>query len=292
MKRRFTRFACFDWSGAAVSHPPGIALAVAEESGPPRLVPPPEGHRFWSRGAALDWLRDVADRGEDMLIGMDLSPALPFVDQDTYFPDWPESPPDARALWCLVETLCADDPYLSVPSLLVHAEIRRHFRQHRNRGDLYPAGAGRMRECERGQHAMGLSPYSCLNLVGAAQVGKSSLTAMRLFHRLDGAIPIWPFDPLPASGPVIVEIYTSLAALEAGRAKSRAKMRDGAALDAALVALGSPPHSPLDRYSDHATDALLTAVWLRHVHGQASRWSPAGLTRQIAQTEGWTFGVV
>ncbi len=289
--RRFARFACFDWSGAAVAHPPGIALAVAEADGPPRLVPPPAG-RFWSRAAALDWLADSAARGEDMLIGMDLSPALPFHDAGAYFPGWAPSPCDAHALWALVEQLCADDPHLSAASILTHGDIRRHFRQHRDQGDLYPAGAGRMRLCELGQRAMGLSPYSCLNLVGAAQVGKSSLTAMRLFHRLAGVIPIWPFDPVPARGPLIVEIYTSLAAREAGRSKGRAKMRDGAALDAALAAIGAPPHVPLARYDDHATDALLTAAWLRHVHGETARWAPAALNDAIARTEGWTFGVV
>ncbi|WP_443970568.1 hypothetical protein [Sphingobium sp. CR28] len=290
MIRRFHRFACFDWSGAAVSHPPGIALAVAEAEGPPRLIPPPEG-RFWSRASALDWLGEVAARNEDMLIGMDLSPAMPFVDHGAYFPGWADTPADARALWQLVETLCTEDPHLSAGGVLAHPELRRHFRQHRDLGDLYPAGAGRMRVCELGQRQMGLSPYSCLNLVGAAQVGKSSLTAMRLFHRLGGAIPIWPFDPVPASGPLIVEIYTSLAALEAGRTKSRSKMRDGAALDTALAAFGSPPHAPIPRYTDHATDALLTAAWLRHVHGEPARWSPAGLSDEIACTEGWTFGV-
>jgi hypothetical protein len=149
-----------------------------------------------------------------------------------------------------------------------------------------------MRICELGQRRMGLSPYSCLNLVGAAQVGKSSLTAMRIFHRLSGAIPVWPIDPVPAHGPLIVEIYTSLAAMQAGRPKNRAKMRDAQALDDALAALGSPPHAPLRRYTDHATDALLTAAWLRLVHGREALWSPADLSRDIAQTEGWTFGVV
>ena len=285
----FTRFACFDWSGQAVARPKGIALAVAEAQGPPRLIAPPDGG--WSRLDALGWLQGIAQRQEAMLIGMDLSPAFAFADHDAYFPGWPDSPDDARALWALVDGHCGDDPHLSAGGFLRHGQARRHFRQHRDCGDLYPAGAGRMRVCEQGQKAQGLSPYSCFNLVGAAQVGKSSLTAMRLFHRLDGAIPIWPFDPVPASGPMIVEIYTALAAMAAGRSKSRSKMRDGAALDAALGALGSPAHIPLPSYDDHATDALLTAAWLRAVHGREALWRPRALTPKIARTEGWTFGV-
>ena len=69
------------------------------------------------------------------------------------------------------------------------------------------------------------------------------------------------------------------------------KLRDGPALDAALAALGSAPHTPLTRYDDHATDAILTAAWLRQMANRAELWQPAALTAQIARTEGWTFGV-
>src|SRR3546814_10514255 len=60
---------------------------------------------------------------------------------------------------------------------------------------LFGLGRGRLRVCEHGQAAMGLSPQSCFNLVGAAQVGKSSLTCMRVLNRLRGRVPVWPFDP-------------------------------------------------------------------------------------------------
>jgi hypothetical protein len=138
---------------------------------------------------------------------------------------------------------------------------------------------------------MGLSPTSCFNLVGAAQVGKSSLTGMRVLHRLAGRVPIWPFDPLPSHGPVIVEIYTTIAARAAGIRKGLSKMRDAASLDAALAKLGSEPHQPLARYDDHATDAILTAAWLRANADRPELWTPATMTAHIAQTEGWTFGV-
>ena len=143
---------------------------------------------------------------------------------------------------------------------------------------------------EERQRAQGLNPYSNLNLVGAAQVGKSSLTGMRMLHRLDRRLPVWPIDPLPASGSVIVEIYTSLAAIAAGLPKGRTKIRDAATLDAALARLGSRPHVPLARYVDHATDAILTAAWLRAASSDAALWEPTGLAA-VAATEGWTFGV-
>jgi hypothetical protein len=143
---------------------------------------------------------------------------------------------------------------------------------------------------EHRQRACGLAPYSCFNLVGAAQVGKSSLTAMRMMHRLGREIPIWPFDPVPETGSVIVEIYTSLAARAAGIRKGLSKLRDARALDAALAKLGCEPHMPLQHYTDHATDAILTSAWLRTVAHEDHLWSPDGLA-DVASTEGWTFGV-
>ena len=140
--------------------------------------------------------------------------------------------------------------------------------------------------------AQGLNPYSNLNLVGAAQVGKSSLTGMRLLHRAQHRLPIWPFDPDPGAGSLIVEIYTSLAALAAGKRKGQSKI-GAEELDMRLAAFSCDPHVPLAaRYSDHATDALLTAAWLRHAHADPALWAPRGLNTQIARTEGWTFGVV
>jgi hypothetical protein len=285
--KRFTRFAAIDWSGQAVARPKGLALALADEG----LAAPELIHREggWSREGLADWI--AAQAGEDMVIGLDLSAGFPFLDQSAYFPGWEASPGHARALWALVEQISAADPHLGCASFVAHGEARRHFRQRADLGDLHPPGRGRLRICEYGQQAMGLSPYSCFNLIGAAQVGKSSLTGMRMLHRLTGRVPVWPFDPLPQRGAVVVEIYTALAARAAGIRPGRSKLRDAAALDAALGTMGSSPHTPLPRYDDHATDAILTAAWLRQTANRAELWQPGSLTAQIAQTEGWTFGV-
>lgn len=288
MNRRFTRFAAIDWSGQAVARPAGLAVAEVRDGGP-ALVPCEGG---WSRDAILDWLTMLADDEADMLIGLDLSPALPFVDVDGYFPGWTDSPGDARALWAMVDRMAADDPHLAATSVVNDDELSRHFRRHRLCGDRFGQGRGRLRLCEERQRAAGFSPTSCFNLVGAAQVGKSSLTGMRVLHRLDGRIPFWPFDPVPASGPVLVEIYTTIAARAAGVRAGRSKLRDADQLDAALGNLGSTPHVPSPRYDDHATDALLTAAWLRRVAQDAALWSPPALSNHVARTEGWTFGVV
>ncbi len=285
---RFRHFVAIDWSGAVGARQPGIAIAVCGHGDDaPLLVRP--GH-IWSRHEVLDWL--TADLPEDAIVGFDLSPAFAFADAGAYFPEWSETPGNARSLWALVDRLCDDDPHLAASSFVDHAEASRYFRRHGGlTGDRFGIGRGRLRVVEHRQQAHGLSPYSCFNLVGAAQVGKSSLTGMRLFNRIAATLPVWPFDPLPVSGSVIVEIYTSLAARQAGLRAGLSKMRDAASLDMALISLGSDAHSALLRYTDHATDAILTSAWLRKVADDPALWNPDGLS-DVAQTEGWTFGVV
>ncbi|UVI40505.1 hypothetical protein [Qipengyuania spongiae] len=290
---RFAHFLAIDWSGAKGARQKGIALAIADaRGGPPVLV---ERGRGWGREGVLAVLRDELPR--DTLVGLDLGIGLPHADCGAFFPGEASSPPDAAALWALVDGICADDPHLGAQGFVDHPAYRGFFRNGTETGAQFGCdgaahGRGRFRLTEHAQAAMGCKPYSNFNLVGAAQVGKSSLTGMRMLHRLRGHLPVWPVDPLPESGSVIVEIYTSLAARDAGRSIARAKMRSHEDLNAALVVLGSPTVHGRGPIDDHASDALLAAAWLREVAADARRWNPEGLTLQIARTEGWTFGAL
>ncbi len=229
-----------------------------------------------------------------MLIGLDLSFALPFADANAYFPGSPIGPGDARELWDMVDRTSTADPHLSVDGFLSHPEMSRYFRQHGGRlGDRFGGHPlGRVRVVEARMRDTGLArPASGFNLVGAAQVGKSSLTGMRVLHRLRGAIPIWPFDALPARGPVIVEIYPAIAARAGGVRAGRSKIRTPAALSDAMARLNVPRYEPPAMGDDHASDALITAAWLRRVSADPAMWSPPPLAPEIALAEGWTFGV-
>ena len=284
---RFRHFAAIDWSGAVGERHRGIAVAMCSDDGQaPSLIRP--GHR-WSRPEVLDWL--LNDLSAETLVGFDLGISLAHADAAAFFPEWADSPKDARSLWALIDQLCEADPHLSVSSFVDHPEMARHFRRHGGReGDLFGGGRGRFRVTELAQQAMGCKPYSNFNLVGAAQVGKSSLSGMRLLHRLEGRLPVWPIDPLPASGSVVTEIYTTIAAMAAGRSAANSKVRDYPSLNTSLAALGSaeiPGDGPI---ADHASDALITAAWLRTAAHDPDLWNPAGLTPEIAATEGWTFG--
>lgn len=290
MTPRFTRFVAIDWSGAIGKRHNGIAVAACDAGdAAPILV---RRALPWSRAEVLAWVLATLDDAST-LYGFDLSASLAFADEGAFFPGWDRSPPDAHSLWDLVEEICAGEPDLSASRFVDHPEPSRHFRRHGGRcGDLFGTGAGRMRSIETESKRHGLcNPVSNFNLVGPAQVGKSSLTGMRLFRRLNGVVPIWPFDPRPSQGSIVVEIYTSIAAGAAGLPRGRSKVRDPETLDRALAALHSRPHAPLARYDDHATDALISSAWLRDNAERDALWSPARMTPGIARTEGWTFGV-
>jgi hypothetical protein len=284
VKRRFSRFAVVDWSGAKGSTHPGIAIAVgATGNNAPALVPPPGRH--WSRADVANWVRAQND---DILIGFDFSFAPPFVARQSYLPGDPV-PRDAKAFWAYVDAMC-DDEDLGAASFL-ESHHRRHF--YLGAADGVKANYLHHRECEARYNAGGGGKASTVyDAIGAAQVAKASFAGMRLLHRLTQSHAIWPFDSVPPNGPALIEIYTSIAARAAGLPKGRSKIRDGAALDIALAALGCEPHAPLTRYTDHATDAILTAAWLRRTSDDTEFWTPSSLTPKIAATEGWTFGVV
>ncbi len=292
MVRQFSHYISIDWSGAKGSHHKAIAMAVADAGGgPPVLV---RRERGWSREEILAVLRD--DLPHDSFVGVDLGISLPFKDCGGFFPGFADSPRDATELWALVDRVCLVDEHLSASSFVEHPELGEYFLHGQRRGAHFGCdGAahrnGRLRVAEHAQAAIGLRPTSNFKLVGASQVGKSSLTGMRVLHALRGQLSVWPIDPLPQSGPVIAEIYTSIAALASGRTASTAKIKTREELDNALVALGSPPLGGSGAIDDHSSDALLTAAWMRANAQREELWSPAGMTPDIAKTEGWTFGV-
>jgi hypothetical protein len=283
----FDAFACIDWSGAVGERLRGIAVAAcAAGSGAPELMVAPQGR--WSRQDVLEWL--IAQAPRRMLIGLDLSSSLPFADEGAFFPGEEASPADARALWAYVEARSAGDPHHAASRFVLdHAP---HFRIGTQTGARFrTAGNGRMRATEIAARALGVRPYSCFNLVGASQVGRSSLTGMRILHRLAGRVPFWPFDPVPETGALLVEVYTSIAARRAG-VIGGTKLRSIAALNAALAApaIASAAVAGTGAIDDHSSDAILTAAWLRRAADDPALWQP-GDVDAIRSTEGWTFGV-
>ncbi|HEY0446609.1 MAG TPA: hypothetical protein VGD19_09175 [Allosphingosinicella sp.] len=282
---RFERFAAIDWSGAKGKRHKGIAVALCERGGgAPRLVRP--GHA-WSRGEVADWL--LATAGEaPTLYGFDFSFAPPIVARGEYLPGEPDIPSTAREFWAYVDRRC-DDEDLGAASFLEQAH-RRHF--YFGIADGVKAEFMHFRQCDAQLNAQGgRKTASAYDAIGAAQVAKASFSGMRLLHRLDGKVAIWPMDPLPERGSAVVEIYTRIYLRRAGL--SGTKLRSRAELNRALAGLGSAPVRLRFEPNDHQTDALATAAGMRALLANEPRaLDPAGLTPAIARSEGWTFGVL
>lgn len=287
MTPAFDRFAAIDWSGAKGSRHRGIAVALCDTGdSAPRLVDAPDG--LWSRMQVAEWLIDAGAQCPT-LFGFDFSFAPPFVTRGAYLPG-DSVAVTAPAFWNYVDSVCAD-PDLGAASLL-EATHRRHF--YFGKADGVKAGFMHLRACEALYNAGGGGkPSTVYDAIGAAQVAKASFAGMRLLHHVHRHMPVWPFDPPPASGSLILEIYTSLAARAAGRPKGRSKMRSLTALNDALKMLGCAPFDgPGPAPDDHGADALLTAAWMRQAASDPQLWRPSAMTALIAATEGWTFGVI
>jgi hypothetical protein len=284
VSNRFAAYVAIDWSGAKGRRHKGIAIAEARGEAAPRLIRP--GH-IWSREEVLRWLLKRAAK-EPTLFGFDFSLAPPLIERGDYLPGEPDVPGTAREFWTYVDAM-SDDEDLGAASFLEIAH-RRHF--YFGIADGVKAGFMHFRQCDaRLQAQGGRKIASAYDAIGAAQVAKASFSGMRFAHHLDGKVAIWPMDPLPDHGSVVVEIYTRIYLRRAGM--SGVKLRTRAELNRALEGLGSPPARLRFEPNDHQTDALVTAAGMRQLARTEPRaFDPEGLTPEIARTEGWTFGVL
>jgi len=281
---QFARFAAIDWSGAKGKRHKGIAIALCEAGGSaPRLVRP---DHVWSRTEVLEWLLAAAAE-TPTLFGFDFSFAPPIAERGEYLPGEPDIPSSAREFWAYVDRRC-DDEDLGAASFLERAH-RRHF--YFGIADGVKARFMHFRQCDARLNAQGgRKTASAYDAIGAAQVAKASFSGMRLLHRLDGRVAIWPMDKLPDHGSAIVEIYTRIYLRRAGLRGT--KLRSRSQLNPALKALGSRPTRLRFEPNDHQTDALVTAAGMRTLALDEPRaFAPDGLTAELARTEGWTFGI-
>ncbi len=284
MSPRFGAFVAIDWSGAKGSRHKGIAIAEARGDSAPRLIRP--GH-IWSREEVLAWLLKRAP-AKPTLFGFDFSFAPPLIERGEYLPGEAGVPATAREFWAYVDGV-ADDADLGAASFLEQAH-RKHF--YFGIADGVKAQFVRFRQCDQALNAQGgRKTASAYDAIGAAQVAKASFSGMRLLHRINGKVAIWPMDSIPEHGSAVVEIYTRIYLRRAGL--SGRKLRTRAELNQALAGLGSAPTKLRFEPNDHQTDALVTAAGMRALALQEPRaFSPPGLTPEIARAEGWTFGVL
>ena len=169
----------------------------------------------------LVWLLHRAAK-EPTLFGFDFSFAPPIVERGEYLPGEPDVPKTAREFWAYVDEKC-DDEDLGAASFLEIAH-RKHF--YFGIADGVKADFVRFRQCDARLNAQGGRKTACAyDAIGAAQVAKASFSGMRLLHRLDGKVAIWPMDRLPAQGSAVVEIYTRIYLRRAGMSGVKLRSR-------------------------------------------------------------------
>ncbi|HET9220468.1 MAG TPA: hypothetical protein VFR18_26050, partial [Terriglobia bacterium] len=136
-------------------------------------------------------------------------------------------------------------------------------------------------------------PDSVYKLLGSKQVGKASLTGIRVLNQIRSGhktrVSFWPLEEIHSS--VIVEIYPTL--FRKSATGSTGKLRSLSGLNTALAHFESNPLSRrgLTEFSDHETDALLSVAGLRRFAALPSMWIVDDARRPLARREGWIFGV-
>jgi hypothetical protein len=286
----FDTFIAMDWSGA-VGRYSGIAVATCEAGpSPPRLVEP-RGSRNWTRAAIANWIEDLLDRGERNLVGLDFAFAFPFETKLGYLGGLAPGVNHIFKLWSLIEAHSGDDPDFGCAEFISRPEYESLFWKS---GKRPPNWIERKRRTEHAcAENTGTRPDTLYKLLHSKQVGKASITGMRVLNhvrsRKGDRVAIWPFEKVDSSA--IVEIYPTMFRKIANG--SIAKLKSVAELNQAFAKLGSRPlaRPAKQNLSDHETDALISAAGLRWIARNPEVWSKAVLRSRIVLREGWIFGV-
>ena len=205
----FDRFVGVDWSGA---HDPeqrglrGLQVAMAPAGWrPPRLEPPPDGRRYWTRSLFADWLVKTLSGNGCVLVGLDFAFSFPRRDMGEFFPGVPDpdAPSTAFDLWRRVDETCEGTGDFYAGTFVEDERYAPYFQ-----GGARYEHRLRMTDERCGQKGLG-RPETVFKLVGPTQVGKGSLAGMRVLHHLRSHLCVWPFDQLPRSrsATVAVEVY-------------------------------------------------------------------------------------
>ena len=285
----FDSFIAIDWSGAEGRYG-GISIARCKPGTVAPVLVAPESVR-WTRAAAATWLEREIASGKRLLVGFDFAFGMPFEPQGAgYLAGQAAGARDIFALWDLIETASGGEDDFGCGRVVRDPRFAPLYWS----AGTMPAGwIARQRLTEIAcAAATRTRPETVFKLIGSKQVGKASLTGMRVLRqvraRSAGKVSVWPFERTSAAGSVMVEIYPTLFRKEA--ADTLAKLRTRGDLDAALRHLGSKGVEDADEnLSDHDTDALISAAGLRKLCVDG-RMPLAPASGRIAR-EGWIFGV-
>lgn len=289
--KNFDRFVGIDWSGAkSPIHTKSIAVSMCGRgSEAPILL-----NAQWSRQKIAEWIgAQLKDHSyARMLIGVDANFGYAqSVGLEQFGASY-----DYKDIWANVERKSRPAPnYFAGP-------YWEHYPQYFWSQGKRPAHITLpQRIIEKACRDAGLGhPESPFKLIGAKQVGKGGLAAMRMAYDLKqkykDAISIWPFeqDKTSTARIVITEIYPRQFLMRSGHGTT--KIRDISALNASLEALRSNKINDTYRFNDHDTDAIISSAGLRMICGNKeivppNISNPTLMTEEAAKREGWIFGV-
>jgi hypothetical protein len=286
----FDAFIAIDWSGAAGNYA-GIAVAVCNTGrAAPRLVRPPSARR-WSRQSIAEWVMSRLGVGSRLLIGFDFAFGFPYEPEHGYLAGLASGIDDIGGLWSLIEMQSCGESDFGCSRFVACPDYASLFWASGSK-PVYWVERKRLTEHACAE-ATRTRPDTLYKMLGSKQVGKASITGMRVLRHVRSLsrdlVAIWPFDTVRTS--CIVEIYPTMFRWRATR--SLAKIRSRSELDRALRQLRSRPMpmNGVTEYSDHETDALLSAAGLRLIAGDPDVWTPGPIASPRVQREGWIFGV-
>lgn len=292
--RNFDEFIGIDWSGAKLPvHTKSISVArCARGFEAPILIEPPVKSTYWSRRQIFMYIADKMDTHRRVFIGIDANFGYAYEVGEKQLGERY----NAYELWAHVDKICkTQDNYFA-------SEYWEHYPQ-------YFWGSGKKPEhitlpkreteiaCVKAGYGRPESPFK---LIGAKQVGKGGLAAMRMAHHLKQSfgnkICIWPFEKQieDTAQIVISEIYPRQFLKRCGH--GNVKIRNVKDLNKALGYFDSKSLNVTGIISDHDSDALISAAGLRWLCGDTATISsvlcrPSLPGRKSSKAEGWIFGV-
>jgi hypothetical protein len=236
------------------------------------------------------WLSNQLRGDAQLLVGLDFAFGLPFENELGYLGGRAKNLKTIFELWDLVDDASGGDSDFGCANFIAHDDYAPLFWKTGRKPSSWVA---RKRHTEVAcARATRTHPDTIYKLLGSKQVGKASLTGMRVLNHIRARsgtrFAVWPFQELKAS--VVVEIYPTLFRRMA--TGGLAKLRTQSNLNSALAKLRSRKIRLTDaNISDHETDALISAAGLRLLASQPENWRPVELELPRVQREGWIFGV-
>lgn len=288
----FDIFVGIDWSGAKYplnSHSISLSWCQAGDTVPYYLEGP------LSRRDVANWIIDKAANGLRIFIGIDcnLGYSANIIAQQF------GQHASASDLWDEVDRLNRQDANFNSNLFWNDQQYKKYFWTYGQKPDWYDQQSlRRLTEKECILQGLGF-PECSFKLIGPKQVGKGGLSGMRLVKFLSDTLKdricIWPFQTAQSVAQIVMcEIYPRLFWNKAGI--GNVKVTDIESLNKALHYFGSQPVLQKSSFTDHNSDAMITAAGMRYyIQSDMALHNlffdiPISIL-PLVKSEGWIFGV-